>query len=493
MPKTSPLQAFANKLVSLRYLFLVLSIGIVFLPLLDISSEHASDWVYFLGRFHPLIIHFPIVLLGLLLLLELLNWANWLVLSSSLRWVFLGLSALSSLLAITLGYLLYHTGDYSGEILNLHFWSGVGVAVGSLLLIFLQLQYLSASTKITLQAYGLILLLTNGVVVFASHQGGSLTHGSDYLTDYMPSWESIPEKSEAEMLVYEDVIVPMLDAKCYSCHNEHKTKGDLLLTSLASMTEGGKSNQPGLVASNASQSEIWKRVTLPSTHDDFMPPDGKPALTSTEVDLLKWWIDKGADESLSYLSALNDSSVAPRLQSYASELRTAQRKQWKADKALTDLVQQVSYEAAPFLIERNEENDQQLVLSMPFPAGSFNDQDLINLRSLYQELVKVSLISSEISDDALYHVGQMNQLRELSLQKTKIKGTGLVYLTELPALEILDLSHTEVTDAYLLHITKMPTLKEVYLYETPVSPQLVETLRQHLPSVNIYLTRSPGY
>ncbi|MEO0330781.1 MAG: hypothetical protein AAF223_03705 [Bacteroidota bacterium] len=235
MPNASPLQAFASKLVSLRYLFLVLCIGILFLPALNVSGEPASDWVYFLGRFHPLIIHFPIVLLGLLLLLELLNWANWLVFSPPLRWVFLGLSALSSLLAVTLGYLLYRTGDYGGDILNLHYWSGIGVAVGALVLVFLQLQYLSASTKITLQTYGLILLLTNGVVVFASHQGGSLTHGTDYLTDYMPSWESIPEKSEAEMLVYEDVIVPMLDAKCYSCHNEHKTKGDLFLTSLSSM------------------------------------------------------------------------------------------------------------------------------------------------------------------------------------------------------------------------------------------------------------------
>ncbi|MGB3585082.1 MAG: hypothetical protein WBA23_01020, partial [Tunicatimonas sp.] len=92
-----------------------------------------------------------------------------------------------------------------------------------------------------------------------------------------------------------------------------------------------------------------------------------------------------------------------------------------------------------------------------------------------------------------YHLGQIPQLRELSLQKTQIKGAGLVYLTELPLLETLDLSHTQVTDNHLLYVLQMPAIKDVYLYEAPVSSQLVETLKLHLPSVNIHLTRSPSY
>lgn len=481
------------KLAHLRFLLIIFSVALLLLPLVTTSERTAHDWVYFLGRFHPLIIHFPIVLLSLLLLLELLNRTAWKVLSNPLRWVILVIASLSSLLAVTLGYLLYRTGDYSGDLVVSHLWLGLGVASGALLLLFFQLNIRWDKTNVSQYLYGLVLLLTNGILVLASHQGGSLTHGSDYLTDYLPSWQTVPEKSEAEMLVYDDVIVPMLDAKCYSCHNEHKTKGDLLLTSLTSMTQGGKSGQPGLIAGEAEQSEVWKRVTLPYSHDDFMPPDGKPTLTSTEINLLEWWIDRGADPTLDYLTALEDSSASLPLQSYATELRAAQRKQWKADKALTDLVQQVSYEAAPFLIEHDEENSQQLTLQMPFPPGAFTDQDLIDLRPLYPQLVSVSLIGSDISEDALYHLGQMPQLRELSLQKTQIKGSGLVYLTELSRLETLDLSHTQVTDNHLLYILQMLALKDVYLYETLVSPQLVETLKLHSSSVNIHLTRSPSY
>ncbi|MGB3589814.1 MAG: c-type cytochrome domain-containing protein, partial [Tunicatimonas sp.] len=393
-----------DKFSHFRFLLIIFSIALLLLPLFATPQQTAPDWVYFLGRFHPLIIHFPIVLLSLLFLLELLNQTTWKVMSKPLRWVMLVIAALSSLLAVILGYLLYRTGDYSGDLVISHLWLGMGVAVGALLLLFFRLNIRWDKTKTSQHLYGLVLLLTNGLLVLASHQGGSLTHGADYLTDYLPSWQSVPEKPEAEMLVYNDVIVPMLDAKCYSCHNEHKTKGDLLLTSLVSMAQGGESGQPGLIAGDAGQSEIWKRVTLPPSHDDFMPPDGKPALTNTEVNLLEWWIDRGADPTLDYLTALEDSSASLQLQSYANNLRVVQRKQWKADKALTDLVQQVSYEAAPFIIERDQENSQQLTLQMPFPPGAFNDQNLIDLRPLYQQLVSVSLVGSDISEDALYHL-----------------------------------------------------------------------------------------
>lgn len=41
---------------------------------------------------------------------------------------------------------------------------------------------------------------------------------------------------------------------------------------------------------------MFERVTLPPDEDDFMPPKGKAdPLTPEEVDLLKRWIDEGAD------------------------------------------------------------------------------------------------------------------------------------------------------------------------------------------------------
>ncbi|MEM9673670.1 MAG: c-type cytochrome domain-containing protein [Bacteroidota bacterium] len=493
MPKATLQPTWLVKIIRLRFLLLAFSLILLVLPWLIRTEGTGSDWTYFLGRFHPLIIHFPIVLLVLLLILELLNAKAIVTLSSPLRWILLILLTLSSLFAVFLGLLLYSTGDYGGDVLSMHLWTGIGVAVGSLWLLISQLQFLNSPTPSNISFYWVVLLLTNGILVFASHQGGSLTHGTDYITEYLPSLNPAPLKPESEMLVYADIIVPMLDAKCYSCHNEHKTKGELLLTTMADMTSGGKSGEAGIVPERPEESEVWERVALPVTHDDHMPPDGKPSLTTQEKDLLYWWIETGASPTLAYQDALADSAIADHLLEYNTTLRRAHQQKWEADQQLAKLVNQVSSENASYQLIEDPDNATALHLKMQFPPASFTDESLVALRPLSEKFTEVSLVSSEITDDGLYHIGQMEQLQTLSLQRTGIDGSGLVFLTELPQLEVLDLSHCPLTDANLLYITRMPALKELYLYETPISPQTVEMLSTHLPQLSINLTRSPKY
>jgi hypothetical protein len=50
---------------------------------------------------------------------------------------------------------------------------------------------------------------------------------------------------------------------------------------------------PTIVLGSSAKSELFRRVTLPADHKEFMPTDGKPALTPEEIALLKWWIDEG--------------------------------------------------------------------------------------------------------------------------------------------------------------------------------------------------------
>jgi len=74
------------------------------------SEAEASDWLIFSGRFHPLVIHFPIVLFFVLLLLEGLYQLGWVEKQPMLQWLLLGLTALSSLLAVGIGLALYRSG-----------------------------------------------------------------------------------------------------------------------------------------------------------------------------------------------------------------------------------------------------------------------------------------------------------------------------------------------------------------------------------------------
>ena len=101
-------------------------------------------------------------------------------------------------------------------------------------------------------------------------------------------------------------ILPIFEAKCMKCHEtEHtdatgrikKPKSGLVMDTAEGLKAGGKENkEKTLVAGKAAKSAIYKMTTLPVTDELFMPPEGKAdPLTDAEKDLLKKWIDQGAD------------------------------------------------------------------------------------------------------------------------------------------------------------------------------------------------------
>ena len=104
---------------------------------------------------------------------------------------------------------------------------------------------------------------------------------------------------------FEKQIFPIFKAKCLKCHaKEHedggkikKPKGGLRLDSAEMIKKGGKEDKEKcLVAGKSADSTIYVATTLPSTDDKAMPPDGKgDPLTAAEKELLKKWIDGGAD------------------------------------------------------------------------------------------------------------------------------------------------------------------------------------------------------
>ena len=146
-----------------------------------------SDAAAFLGRFHPLLVHFPIALLVLTGLVELIAarrgdrsaWA-----SASL--VPLAASAaLAAAFAATAGYLLGATGGYGGPTFVLHRLLGITVALLSILTALVAWQRRQAGGAWTWMLRAL-LLVTVGVLTAAGHLGATLTHGDTYLTEHAP-------------------------------------------------------------------------------------------------------------------------------------------------------------------------------------------------------------------------------------------------------------------------------------------------------------------
>ena len=274
-------------------------------------ENQVNDFVIFIGRFHPLIVHLPIGFLILAFILHLASKLEKFKNADPFIDLTLLLGGSSALVACIIGYMLSLDGGYSADAVFLHQWSGIALTVLSFLLLALRKIY---KDNYRVQQIGFFLTMI--LLTLTGHFGGNLTHGSTYLVQYAPNpiraiaglpprikrtYKQISHIDSA--MVFEDVLMPILDSRCMSCHNEEKLKGELLLTSYKEMMKGGESGK-AIVAGKSNKSELYQRITLAHDDEDFMPPEGKTPLSKQEVRLMEWWIDAGAKPNSS-LIALN--------------------------------------------------------------------------------------------------------------------------------------------------------------------------------------------
>lgn len=101
-----------------------------------------------------------------------------------------------------------------------------------------------------------------------------------------------------DKVTYADDVRPMLENKCFSCHNPDKKKGDLDLTSFAGAMAGGGS---GSVINPGDPDGSKLVATVTKKAEPYMPPEGAP-LSAKEVELLAHWIQGGVLETKSSLA-----------------------------------------------------------------------------------------------------------------------------------------------------------------------------------------------
>lgn len=271
---------------------------------LQAAEGTSTDWSAFLGPFHVVALHYPIGFLTLAFLLELFSFWRPRDIPTRLTSAILGLTTIAAWTAAGLGLLRAAHAEFDPELLSDHRFFGLAVAVLVTAASILQWQAQKSAGQILLRAYRGVLLLSMGCLVTAGHQGGSLTHGSTFLTQNMPTFLGGPDKSKALPLtansatstnIYLSVIQPALERKCYSCHGPEKQKGKLRLDSAEAIRSGGKSGLPIIVPGDIGKSRLAQVILLPRTDDDAMPPDGKEPLSDSETLAIIRWIQGGAE------------------------------------------------------------------------------------------------------------------------------------------------------------------------------------------------------
>ena len=280
-----------------------------------LAAEQAGGvfhWQPFLGPFHSVVLHFPIGFVVMAFLVDLFAlWRRKPELQSAIT-LMLGLSVVTTALTIVLGLLRATGAEYDPHTLAAH--RNFGIAVGALTVLTLALQWLgyretSGNPPRTLLrgSYRALLLANIALLVIAGHEGGNLTHGSNYLTKNAPGFvkalvEDAPEatasastagRSEEEKF-YLEKVKPIFDAKCLSCHGPEKQKGKYRMDDAAVALKGGDSEKLAVKPGDPFASNLVRLLLLPASDDDVMPPAGKGTLTPDEMMHVIRWIQQGA-------------------------------------------------------------------------------------------------------------------------------------------------------------------------------------------------------
>ncbi|WP_027078790.1 DUF1549 domain-containing protein [Maribacter antarcticus] len=282
------------------------------------------NWILqLLGRFHPLLVHFPIGLLVVAFFFELLSIGGKRKgLRQGTHWM-LYLGTLFAILSALLGWLLRTQEDYTGELVDNHQYTGIATAVFALVTTLLLLQTLKGKLP-NFWAYRVSLTITVILLSIAGHLGSSLTHGEDYLTNVLPgnqdSYDNTKglalltdlKASDSITLAQQDHLNLEVRAifahNCYQCHNENKQKGGLVLDSKEGVFKGGESGM-AVVAGMINESELYRRITLSPNDDEVMPKKGK-VLKDSEISLVKLWIENGAHWSYKAVKIFPEAEMA---------------------------------------------------------------------------------------------------------------------------------------------------------------------------------------
>lgn len=141
-----------------------------------------------MGYFHPLLVHLPIGFLLLAILMDLLAYRSAFVQYRAAVPMTLFLGFVAALLSCGTGYLLANSGDYDFSSLQRHQQAGWIVAGSSGGLWLLNVVFFRKQSQAGSRWMSALLLTLGGMIAYTGHQGGSLTHGSDYL-----SWRAANE------------------------------------------------------------------------------------------------------------------------------------------------------------------------------------------------------------------------------------------------------------------------------------------------------------
>ncbi|WP_158965705.1 c-type cytochrome domain-containing protein [Paraglaciecola sp. L3A3] len=449
------------------------------------------DLIQFFGRFHVLVLHLPIGILLLAALLEIhcafFNKERTKLFNLVWFW-----GAFSAISACILGYMLSTGGGYSEVAVFIHMAFGISVASIAVIctLFFTYKKTANKFLIIGLASLQLFLLFSTG------HYGANMTHGETYLVEHAPNFvrtlagfepyqtprPPITKIEDAD--IYLDLVKPIFKGNCVSCHNDAKAKGKLNLANIEDIIKGGKTASTW-GDGKLNNSELYRRITLDEHHKEFMPAEGKTALSENQVKTLAWWIKSGLPVSgnitTSTLNTADKKIIAQQLGLVAADNTWPLPKHPSIpEEIIVDLQQQ------GFLVKTIAKDVNYLDVDYSSNLQAIPDQAIAALLEAKKYIAYLNLVNSQITTEQLSSIGQLENLLRLRLNKTPIDDAGLAALQTLTNLQYLNLYSTKITDASSSVLLNISQLKQLYVGQTALTQGAITEISAIKPDLKIF-------
>jgi hypothetical protein len=445
-----------------------------FLGIIAYYHQEINFGIYFqwLGKLHPMLLHFPIVLgLGI---------AGYYIYTKDNKktsTVFSSLLILHSLLATIVaifGIFLSKQGSYDHDLIFWHQWGGVAIAWLSWGLMALHEHNDSFKTHFSLRA--LVGFFFAGVLIFFTHKGAQLTHGSQVL-----SWpeeeiaKEITVNMDSTATLYERAIGPLLQQKCLSCHGPEKEKGNLLLNSPDHILKGGEHGSI-LIGQNNKKALLLERLFLPFADEKHMPPEGKLQLTKEELSLLSYWILAGGILEVQ----MNELTPSDSLFLLADHWIPSIPYSDGPPQTFPDLK---AYNSNYCTVNYSYAGSRDIEVSF-YQKKFYAHENLKRLAPIQSQIVSLNMQNMPLQEEDIAFIAQCSQLQKLNLNYTQLSADQLIplkKLTQLKSISICGLAYDENT--WPAFFENAP-FDEVHLWASSLNAPQIDKIRSAYPQIN---------
>jgi len=446
-----------------------------FLLLIALFNEKLKLGIYleWLGKMHPLFLHFPIVLgtlIGIYYLVDKKNSID----EKNVHAILVGNAFLSSMVAI-LGIFLSKQDSYDEQMIFLHQWGGVAIAFISWTLIYLQKSQIFKSKYNYRVQFSIVYLL---VIIIFTHKGAQLTHGANVINlpqkEVANELQAVKAVTDSNATLYVKAVEPILQQKCVGCHGADKVKGDLLLNTPANILKGGKDGNI-LSFDKDKESMLFERIHLDITHKKHMPPEGKTQLTTEEVAILSRWIKAGGD----FKVKMRELAKTDSLFLLANKYTPVDNTKVIGKTGLPDLKEyNSSYCTANYLFNGSD------AIEVNFFQRNFYSQAVLKkLENVKDQIIRLNMQSMPLTSEDINIISQFNNVENINLNYTSLDIKAIEPLKQLKKLKYLSICGIKFSEAELNSFLKGATFSKINVWSNVNNQAQLEKLAAQYPKI----------